>query len=211
MNKTRALGRVAGFPRLLGGALCLDFVNTVEGRLGQAPIDALQAGGDLARWSVHVGVLDGDVALDAHVRMPARPEESGAELVRARAVREDAYALLSAIASGRAVPQSATAGVQRAVRSASGRASLQPSGAGFAWTPCPGRHLVVDTVALDLLALLTSDALQRVRQCPGCGDCGWLFLDTSPNGRRQWCSMEGCGSRAKMRRQYQRSRDAHRG
>ncbi|MFL5589598.1 MAG: CGNR zinc finger domain-containing protein [Ktedonobacteraceae bacterium] len=28
----------------------------------------------------------------------------------------------------------------------------------------------------------------------------------SKNGSRQWCSMEGCGSRAKMRRQYARKR-----
>jgi predicted RNA-binding Zn ribbon-like protein len=55
------------------------------------------------------------------------------------------------------------------------------------------------------MALLTAPELQRVRACPGLGDCGWLFLDTSKSGRRRWCSMEGCGSRAKMRRYYART------
>jgi predicted RNA-binding Zn ribbon-like protein len=44
--------------------------------------------------------------------------------------------------------------------------------------------------------------------CPG-NNCGWLFLDGS--GRRQWCSMEVCGSRAKMRRRYERQRQARAG
>ncbi|MEO6889729.1 MAG: CGNR zinc finger domain-containing protein, partial [Ktedonobacteraceae bacterium] len=53
--------------------------------------------------------------------------------------------------------------------------------------------------------LLTSEEVKRVKECPA-RDCGWLFLDMSKNGSRQWCSMEGCGSRAKMRRQYARKR-----
>jgi len=57
-------------------------------------------------------------------------------------------------------------------------------------------------VAADAAALLADPArLARVRRCPG-HDCGWLFLDLS--GRRRWCSMDTCGSRAKMRRLYER-------
>ncbi|MGH3132366.1 MAG: CGNR zinc finger domain-containing protein [Gaiellaceae bacterium] len=52
--------------------------------------------------------------------------------------------------------------------------------------------------------------MDRVKECPGAGDCGWLFYDTSRNGTRRWCSMEGCGSRVKMRRQYARRRESHR-
>ena len=54
------------------------------------------------------------------------------------------------------------------------------------------------------VAVLTEEDLGRVRECPGAGDCGWLFYDTSKNGTRRWCSMEGCGSRVKMRRHYAR-------
>ena len=47
---------------------------------------------------------------------------------------------------------------------------------------------------------------RSVKECPGAGDCGWLFYDTSRNGARRWCSMEGCGSGVKMRRHYARQR-----
>ena len=39
-------------------------------------------------------------------------------------------------------------------------------------------------------------------RCGECPSCRWLFLDTSRNGRRRWCSMATCGSRIKARRHY---------
>jgi predicted RNA-binding Zn ribbon-like protein len=44
---------------------------------------------------------------------------------------------------------------------------------------------------------LTSGPLGRVK---GCAGCNWLFVDESKNKSRRWCSMEECGTHAKMRR-----------
>jgi predicted RNA-binding Zn ribbon-like protein len=46
-----------------------------------------------------------------------------------------------------------------------------------------------------------------VGECEGEG-CSWLFLDTSRNRSRRWCSMEDCGNRAKARRHYERRQKA---
>jgi predicted RNA-binding Zn ribbon-like protein len=51
--------------------------------------------------------------------------------------------------------------------------------------------------------LLQSDELSQVKECPG---CGWLFLDTSKNQSRRWCSMNTCGARDKMRRYHKKRR-----
>lgn len=51
-------------------------------------------------------------------------------------------------------------------------------------------------VALDFAELLAADQLPFVRQCSG-ERCILLFLDVSKSKRRRWCSMEGCGNRAK--------------
>lgn len=40
---------------------------------------------------------------------------------------------------------------------------------------------------------------ERIRKCAN-PDCVLWFLDVSKNGRRRWCSMEGCGNRAKAER-----------
>ncbi|WP_328594241.1 CGNR zinc finger domain-containing protein [Actinomadura macrotermitis] len=44
----------------------------------------------------------------------------------------------------------------------------------------------------------------RIRDCEA-PDCILWFLDVSRNGRRRWCSMSGCGNRAKARAHYARA------
>ena len=39
--------------------------------------------------------------------------------------------------------------------------------------------------------LLASPTLDRVRECAG-HPCGWLFIDTSRNRSRRWCSRPRC-------------------
>ena len=47
---------------LLGGALCLDFANTVEPRRGDGRRDYLGGYVDLVRWAEHAGALEGGEA-----------------------------------------------------------------------------------------------------------------------------------------------------
>jgi predicted RNA-binding Zn ribbon-like protein len=56
---------------------------------------------------------------------------------------------------------------------------------------------VADAVAHAAYGLLVDDRLRHVKRCAG---CHWLFLDQSKNGSRRWCSMQDCGTSAKMRR-----------
>ncbi|MBI1759606.1 MAG: CGNR zinc finger domain-containing protein [Actinobacteria bacterium] len=49
----------------------------------------------------------------------------------------------------------------------------------------------------------------RIRRCAH-PHCVLYFYDTSPKGNRRWCSMSGCGNRAKAARHYSRRRTAPR-
>jgi predicted RNA-binding Zn ribbon-like protein len=78
---------------------------------------------------------------------------------------------------------------------------------GFAWDWTDGGDALDQMlwpVVRDASDLLTSEELDRVGQCAD-DRCGWLFLDSSRNRSRRWCSMEDCGNRAKARRHYQRT------
>ena len=44
---------------------------------------------------------------------------------------------------------------------------------------------------------------ERMKACKA-DDCRWVFLDTSKNRTRAWCSMESCGNRAKVHAYRQR-------
>ena len=52
---------------------------------------------------------------------------------------------------------------------------------------------------------LAGERPDRLRRCANPA-CILHFFDTSRNGGRRWCSMEGCGNRTKAARHYQRVR-----
>ncbi|NJQ01632.1 CGNR zinc finger domain-containing protein [Streptomyces zingiberis] len=54
---------------------------------------------------------------------------------------------------------------------------------------------------------LVADRPDRIRAC-GNDECVLHFYDVSKNGTRRWCSMSGCGNRAKARRHHARHRPA---
>jgi predicted RNA-binding Zn ribbon-like protein len=53
--------------------------------------------------------------------------------------------------------------------------------------------------------LFASPLAGRIRVCAA-PDCGLLYLDQSRTGNRLWCSMQRCGTRAKVRTHRERSR-----
>jgi predicted RNA-binding Zn ribbon-like protein len=72
------------------------------------------------------------------------------------------------------------------------------------WIEAEALDRVIWPIARSAIELLTSPEVARVKECANAAGCGWLFLDRSKNGSRRWCSMDECGSRDKMRRQYAR-------
>jgi predicted RNA-binding Zn ribbon-like protein len=60
--------------------------------------------------------------------------------------------------------------------------------------------------ALSAISLLVSPALHRVKECADDRGCGWLFLDTTRNGSRQFCFSTECGNRARQMRYRARHR-----
>jgi predicted RNA-binding Zn ribbon-like protein len=210
-QQTRKRGADPTFPRLLGDRLCLDFANTIEGPRSARPEEFLHSYADLVRWGYHARALGRDEVerlLDESVHLP-----NGAAVVfdRAIALREAITRVFSAVAA-RATPQASDlALLQTEYVRALRQSRLEPAGDRFDWGSA-ANALALDrplgVIARSAIDVLTTDDLSRVKECPGADDCGWLFYDTSKNGSRKWCSMEGCGSRLKMRRQYARRKEA---
>ena len=188
--------------KLWGGSACLDFANSADWDEDDVPIpatDALTSRAALARWGRRLGVVGR--------RAPAVGEE---ELAAALALRLVLHRLFSALAEGRRPRRGDLEALARDHAEAAGAARIAQADDGgwrLEW-PASDPRRVRFAVAVDAMALLADPArLERVHRCPG-PRCGWLFLDTS--GRRRWCSMATCGSRVKMRRLYERKRQAER-
>jgi predicted RNA-binding Zn ribbon-like protein len=183
--------------RLWGGALCLDFANTVDWDaelrfVDPDRTDVLISGSWVGRWARRVGI-------------PGRGRISDAEVERLRELRLAIHRIFSSPDP----PDRDLTALQDTVAGAVGAAALSARGEGpsasFApkW-PGSDERRVRFAVAWDALSLLGDpERFPRVNRCPG-RNCGWLFVNAS--GRRRWCSMRACGSREKMRRAYARKR-----
>jgi predicted RNA-binding Zn ribbon-like protein len=186
--------------RLLAGHQALDFVNTIDPREGTHRLEHLEAYKDLVHWAERAGVL---TAAQAHqaARAAARDLRAASRAFhRAVELREAVYAIFGAVAARRPVPSGGMKRLHAAYRDAITHASLIQAGRRFHWHLSGSLDIVRWQIARAAVALLESKILGRVKRCPGSGDCGWLFLDNSKNASRRWCSMEGCGNRAKLRR-----------
>jgi predicted RNA-binding Zn ribbon-like protein len=195
--------------RLLGERLCLNFANTVDPRHGDHPQEFLNSYADLIAWSARAGLLDEPTR--SALTQIADQDRAAAEAVFARALRlrQALYRVFSGIAAGAEAPATELDALNQAVGEAFAHTRLQREGDGYHWgwrTDPPALDRMLWPVVRSAVDLLTSGQLARVKECPGPDGCGWLFYDTSKNGSRRWCSMEGCGNRAKGRRHYQRTR-----
>jgi predicted RNA-binding Zn ribbon-like protein len=185
---------------LVGGALCLDFANTVDPRSGSEREEFLDSYPALVEWAVHAGAIAVPVGrrlVTAGAHEPARAQRV---LRRALALREAIYRLFAGQASARSRDDD-LALVTDELHRAFAASALERRGAEYVFTFAGDDALdqMLWPVARSALELLTSPDLARVKECDGV-PCGWLFLDRSKAGRRRWCSMDSCGNRVKARR-----------
>jgi predicted RNA-binding Zn ribbon-like protein len=194
---------------LLGGALCLDFVNTAGWRGQPDTAGVLRDYEDLVVWAEHAGALDEKERRDFLRAAEAEPKKAAAAHRRAIALREAVYGIFSAAAAAHRAPEPDDVELlNEAVADAFRHLCLAPTASGFSWEwrGAEGAlELPLWKVARSAADLLVSPELGRVRECAG-EKCDWLFLDASRNRSRRWCDMAVCGNRAKAQRNYARRR-----
>lgn len=190
---------------LIGGALCLDFANTLYGH--ETPIhEYLFDYRDLVLWSRHAGILTESEAGILLFKWEQVPAESEAVFASAIQLRETIYRVFVSLAHGRSPEEEDILRLQRSWQEGLAHSRLVVEGKGFrlGWEEEPALDRMLWSVARSAVELLTSEEVQRVKQC---GRCDWVFLDRSRNRRRRWCSMDACGNRVKMSRRYLRAKE----
>lgn len=168
-------------------AILLAFVNTHD---LEQHTDAIATPEALRAWLDEHDLGDG----------PVDP----ADVEQAAALREAIRALLLA---NNGVPEDLTP-AREAVEDAGrrGRLSLRftPDGALSLAPATEGAAAALGRIAASVYALTADGTWPRLKACRA-HDCGWAFYDTARNHSRQWCSMQVCGNREKVRA-YRRRR-----
>jgi predicted RNA-binding Zn ribbon-like protein len=187
MTRTPHLERTEtrdGF-RFHGGHLALDLAATLAGRLKDQPKELLASPEDLDRWLVSSGLAT------------TPPHASARDLDLAHTLREAIYRV-------------ACDGKARAARDRLNSIATMPSAAPQLSSSGTLIHKgsaseLIATIARGAVELFGGYDAHRIRTCEG-DRCALLFLDLSRSGRRRWCSMDGCGNRAKAEAFRRRSR-----
>ncbi len=191
-----------------GGALCFDFVNTLEDRPYPEPNERLRRYADLVAWGRQAGVLTkGQVVILADVE-DRDPDAAAAALGGFIKLRESLFRIFAAVVDGSAADEADMACLNGALAQALSPCCLVPKDGGFVidWRDdSESLDRTIWPVVRSAADLLTSDQLDRVCLCNG-PTCQWMFLDESRNRSRRWCDMKTCGNQAKARAHYQRSK-----
>jgi predicted RNA-binding Zn ribbon-like protein len=165
-----------------GGSLPLDFAATLAARLRAQPKELLGQPGDLARWLIAAGLT------------ATRLKVTAAELQQARDLREALYRLALSRVQGTAFPEPDRALLNRAAAGSTPAPRLERNG--VSWEQANVQALL-SAIARAAIELFGGPLGDRIRQCAG-EHCAILFVDTSRSGHRKWCSMAGCGNKAKV-------------
>ena len=192
--------------KVLGGRLCLDFINSANRDGGAADVEYLRRYEDLVAWGRRFEIVTPDLARTLTAQASNSLDIADSALSAALRLRESLYRIFSSHIRDAPAPTIDVMRLNEALAKAGRFCRLAPRAAGLRYLVDDGlADWFLGPVAWSAADLLTSPDFRHVKSCAG-PRCGWLFLDTSRNKRRRWCSMDTCGNRAKARQHYVRHR-----
>jgi len=166
----------------IAGRLCLDLAATVGERWRRC-FERLRSPDDLGRWLVRARLVE------------TAPTVDHDDLEAARELRGSIYRA-ARLAGGSPPDPFDVAEINRRAARPPFAPRLDETGRRVSWASHEPVTAALSTVARDAVDLLSGPLADRVRECAA-PDCALLFVDASRPGRRRWCSMDGCGNRAK--------------
>ena len=198
-----------------GGAVCLDFANTVGWRLRDHPREYLSSYDDLLEWADQAGLLAPEEAEELSRQAVLDPRGARKTLVRAIVLREAIHGLISASITGEPQEESDLSALNRELSIALSQLRVVPARGAYRWSwdrsgddvGAAALDRPLWPVAQSAAELMTSPKFGRVKVCAGEG-CGWVFVDESRNGSRRWCDSRDCGNRERVRRHLARKRSS---
>ena len=178
----------------LGNSPAVDFINTEMMSRGER-VDLLQDDADLVRWAQAAGLATG-------LRLTA------GDLSTAKTLRTALKDLSQARMNQRHAEPGALAAVNRHLAKHATHEVLQVDSTSGEFELVPDKtassiSALLANLAYEGAQLLASPAAAQLKKCSN-PDCVLVFVDTSRNQKRRWCSMETCGNRAKVAKHYRK-------
>ncbi|MEQ1931526.1 MAG: CGNR zinc finger domain-containing protein [Parvularculaceae bacterium] len=186
---------------MVAGDPAVDFVNTLS-QAETDPIDRLGGPEALAEWTEVAGLASAKAASRMKEDIRQDPAAAAAIYGEASAFRSALQRIFAAAAKGRAAGPADLRQIDDWLRRGASSTVIRARAGAYerAFSP-DAAELEKPLIEIARAAehLLLEGHLGRLHECAGEG-CGWMFVDTSKNGRRRWCSMATCGTSAKVKK-----------
>ena len=211
VEKIRYGGREIGGAyhfELTGGALALDFVNTLYNRIDD-PRELLTTYKRLLDWSEQSGALSKMECNRLSKIASKTPRKANWALKEACGLRELLYSIVSNAVHGDSTSADELNALNRWIEKANSKRCLSNHAGDYVWRYLPEDGdftAMLWPIVFSIESMLTDKhSVSRIKICEG-DTCAWAFLDNSRPGNKRWCDMTVCGNRAKARRHRAKSR-----
>lgn len=192
---------------ICGGALSIDFINTVKDRITIPLPDYLDNFPDLLYWALRLEIIDTELFKKIEVNAARHPKKAIAFLNKAISTRELLYQVFHSIYQQKIISQALLDEFHKLTAQCFPFLKLKQEDKTFRqyWDFEDGSFMyILAPIVKDSYELLLHAQSERLKECP---KCAWLFLDTTKNGKRRWCSMKTCGSNVKALNWYYRQQE----
>lgn len=181
--------------RMDGGRLAIDFANTIHDRFAAAVEDYIATPERYVEWARRSGAIAADETIDMS-RLAGEGERLMADV---RSLRDATYLLLSACIDRVLLPKGPLLVINHWLLRARQSQSLAENGLLSLHAEPEDLRVPLKRIALDVVDTLAEARAGKfkLKRCANQSSCGWIFADTSKNGRRRWCAMATCGTASK--------------
>lgn len=187
-----------GTYKLIGGEVCLDFVNTISWPGTPKSHDWLNSWSNIAIWASAVGLkvgpgLTDDIWLNLNQELAVLNE-----------VRGDLKAVLKPMAMNKQLPFAPMEKLDLLVHQSFIMRYLDTETHKWRWKEGRTMKELLAPVIWNAAYTLTELEPKRLKYC---GKCEWLFYDKTRSATRKWCDMADCGGRNKALKYYHRKKE----
>ena len=188
----------------VGNNLSLDFVNTLAANAAGS-LDLIGNVGDLLEWAAGAGLIDPE---EAETLEPEWQVDGEEVVAKAKGFRESLHKMYDELRENGAVNDLELQKLNRVLARQTGKTEIAAVNEGFEKRfrsdPSDPDQLFASIAnsAADLLCYSKPELIKKCENEP----CVLMFLDTTKNHSRRWCSMGHCGNRAKAAAFYRRKK-----
>jgi predicted RNA-binding Zn ribbon-like protein len=177
-----------------GGNLALDFINTIKDRLDADPENYLSGKEEWIAWLKRVDIFEEEAT---------NLDEASLNLKEVIRKREFLHRVFQGLAFHREIKEKDLKCFDLLLQKIRRATKI------FVLDNKPQEHLEIDAndlnsyilkIGKEAHKLLMSEEIDRIKEC---GNCGWLYYDSSKNKCRKWCNMDTCGNEVKARKYYE--------